>query len=151
MKVILLKDVPKVGKRGEVKNMSDGYARNFLFPHCLAEPATNSAIKKIEQENENKKLKKEKTHEKFHALKEALLNRGMSINKKTDGQGNLYAGVSKKEVVDGLHALKFPVPENLNEDMIEFFGNMKTLGEHKAKIIFAPGEELELKITVEKE
>ena len=67
MKVILLKDAPRIGKRGDIKNVSDGYARNFLFPGGFAEQATNSAIKKVEQENEIKKIKKEKSHKVFYA------------------------------------------------------------------------------------
>src|SRR3989338_2866328 len=118
MKVIFLKDAPKIGKRGDIKNVSDGYAMNFLFPHGFAEPLTNSAIKKIEQENEIKKIKKEKSHKAFYALKEQLTDspstgsgQGVIIYKKADEAGKLYAGVSKKEIIEALRKLKFSVPE----------------------------------------
>lgn len=150
MKIILLKDVPKVGKRGDIKNTSDGFARNFLFPQSFAVPASDSAVKKIEKENELKKIEKEKTHEKFHALKEELVGRGVVIHKKTDEAGNLYAGVSRKEIIEALKELKFPVPGNLNEDMIQLSEHIKTLGEHTAKIVFSPNEEISLKVEVRK-
>jgi len=150
MKVILLKDAPRIGKRGDIKNVSDGYARNFLFPGGFAEQATNSAIKKVEQENEIKKIKKEKSHKVFYALKESLTERGVVINKKADEAGKLYAGVQKKEIIEALRELKFPVPENLDDKMIELSEHIKTLGEHTAKIIFAPNEEIILKVEVRK-
>jgi len=166
MKVIFLKDAPKIGKRGDIKNVSDGYAMNFLFPHGFAEPLTNSAIKKIEQENEIKKIKKEKSHKAFYALKEQLTDspstdstgslqagsgQGVIIYKKADEAGKLYAGVSKKEIIEALRKLKFSVPENLDEDQILLPEHIKTLGGHAIKIVFAPGEEINVKITVEKE
>ncbi|MEK7503117.1 MAG: 50S ribosomal protein L9 [Patescibacteria group bacterium] len=150
MKVIFLKDTPKIGKRGDIKNVSDGYARNFLLKKGVAEPATDSAVKKIQEENKIRKIKKEKSHKAFYALKEALSERGVAINKKADEAGKLYAGVSKKEIIEALRILKFPVPENLNEDQISLSEHIKTIGEHSAKIIFAPEEEINLKISVGK-
>lgn len=68
MKIILLKDVPKVGERGEIKNVSDGYARNFLFPQKFAEVAT------LKAETESKARQKRATveQEKKRARKEAV-------------------------------------------------------------------------------
>lgn len=149
MRVILLKDAPKIGKKGDIKNVSDGYARNFLFPQKIAEVATDSAVNKIKQENELKKTKKEKSREKFYALKEMIAERGIIINKKSDEAGKLYAGVSKKEIVEALRELKFPVPENFNEDMIHLEKQIKTLGEHVVKIV-TEGEEIILKVELRK-
>lgn len=148
MKVIFKKDVPKVGSRGETKNVSDGYARNFLFPKNLAEMATETAIKKTETEKLSQKLKKERMHEQFHALREVLLSRGVVIQKKTDEKGNLYAGVTAEEIIEILKEKKYPVPDKLNKKMIIFTEHIKSVGEHSAKIIFAPGEEINLKIEI---
>lgn len=68
MRLILLKDVPKVGKRGETKNVSDGYARNFLIPQKLAEVAT----KKAENESNARQMRAVIEQEKKHAQKEML-------------------------------------------------------------------------------
>src|SRR3989338_5722308 len=82
MKIILLKDVAKVGRKGEVKDVSDGYARNFLILRNLALPATNENIKKTEAEMKGKKALHERSHEEFHNLRAALSERGIVIKKK---------------------------------------------------------------------
>ncbi len=111
MKIILQKDVAKVGKRGEIKDVSDGYGRNFLILQGLALLATPDAIKKVAQDQQSKKAQKEKLHEEFHRLRAALMERGIVIVKSADEKGKLYAAVSGKEVWEGLSKLGFPVPE----------------------------------------
>lgn len=151
MKIILLKDVPKVGKRGEIKNVSDGYARNFLFLQNLAEQATEFSFKKIEQEKKLQKEKKEKIHGTFHVFREALENRGVVIQKKADEKGNLYAGVSANEIIEALKMAKYPVPIELTQQMIELPEHIKMLGEYKVKIIFAPEEKIDFTVQIQGE
>lgn len=157
-KIILLKDVPSVGKRGEIKNVSPGYARNFLFPQDLAELATDKSIKRAGAEKSLKKVKKEKAHQEFHALKETLMGKsfdsaqgnGVIIRKKVDEKGNLYAGVTTEEIIEALKAAKYQVPEKLTKKMIQTKNPIKTLGEHEITIRFAESEEIILKVEVQK-
>lgn len=151
MKIVLLKDVAKVGKRGEVKEVSDGYARNFLILQNLALLATPATIKKVEEEKKSKSAIRERAHEEFHRLRAALMERGIVIKKTADEKGKLYAAVSAKEVMEGLAKLGFPIPEKMNEEMIAFDAPIKTPGTHEAKITFAPGEVISIKVEVEKE
>ena len=148
MKIILLQDVAKVGKRGEVRNVADGYARNFLFLRNLASPATDENVKKLEAEMKRKGASKEKTHEAFHALKAALQERGIVIRKKADEKGKLYAAVSAKDVLDALRALNFPVPENLDEKTVTIEKPIKTTGSHEA-LIKMGREKIKLQILCE--
>lgn len=163
MRVILLKDVAKLGMRGEIKDVSDGYARNFLILRNLASPATLKNIKKTEEELKSKKIQKENEREKFHALRAALLERGIVIKKKAyktprqssgqarlpDGQaGKLYAAISGEEIIEALKKLDFPVPKNLKAEMIKFDSPIKTTGSHEAKIVLG-GEEIKLQILCE--
>jgi len=155
MKVILLKDVAKLGQRGEIKDVSDGYARNFLILQNLASPATPENLKKAEEEQKSKKIQKEHEHEGFHALQAALAEPrlpdgqgGIVIKKKAYKNGKLYAAVSAKEILEALKKLGFPSPANLNEDMINFGAPIKTTGLHEAKIILDK-EEIKLQILCE--
>ena len=149
MKIILLQDVAKVGKRGEVKNVSDGYARNFLILKNLAAPATDENIKKLEAESKKKTESKEKAHESSHALKIALQEKGIVIKKKADEKGKFYAAVSGSEVLDALRILNFPLPENLDADAVIFEKPIKSSGHHEAKIKTG-SEEILLKLEAAK-
>ena len=155
MKIILLKDMAKLGRKGEIKNVSDGYARNFLFLQKLAAPATSENIKKTEEELKSKKAQKESAHSEFHALRAALAERGIVIKKKAYKNGKLYAAVSAKEILEALKKLGFPIPANLNEETIKFDAPIKTTGKHDAKIILGNpasltgGEEIKLQILCE--
>lgn len=148
MKIIFLKDVPKVGRRGEVKKVSDGYARNFLIVKGFAEIATNSSIKKITREQTLQKEKKEKIHEEFYTLKEALIDGGVVIRKKTDEKGHLYSKVTAEEIIEALK--KVNLPDKFDKKMIKIKTQIKTLGEHEVKIHFGKKEEITLKIEIQK-
>lgn len=156
MKIILLKDMPKVGKKGDIKNVSDGYARNFLFLKNIAFPAIPENIKKAEQALGSKKAKKEKLHESFHNLKAALAERGIVIKKKADEKGKFYAAVSGSEILEALGSLGFPLPEKLSDKAVIFESPIKTPGKHEIKIVFGgpaspsqSGEEIKLQILCE--
>ena len=155
MRIILLKDVAKLGRRGDIKDVSDGYARNFLILQNLASPATPENLKKAEEEQKSKKIQKEHEHEGFHALQAALAEPrlpdgqgGIVIKKKAYKNGKLYAAVSAKEILEALKKLNFLVPENLKAGMIKFDSPIKTIGSHEAKIILGK-EEIKLQILCE--
>ena len=148
MKIILLKDIAKLGRKGDIKNVSDGYARNFLILQNLAVPATDENIRKTETEAQSRKAQKERAHNEFHALKAALTERGIVIKKKAYKNGKLYAAVSAKEILEALKALGFPTPANLNEDMVKFEAPIKAAGKHDATITLG-GEEIKLQILCE--
>lgn len=134
MKVILLKDVAKLGKKGELKDVADGYGRNMLIRNRLAELATEGAINKAVEESKNQKDAGKRSHEAMHALRAALMERGIVIKKKANTKGELYAGVSPKEILEALRSLKFPLPENLDDTMIIVEAPIKSVGVHEAKI-----------------
>src|SRR3989344_1415099 len=109
MKIILLKDVAKLGRRGEIKETSDGYARNFLILRNLAAPATPENIKRTEEELKSKKIQKEHEYEGFHALQAVLAKPRLPdgqgrivIKKKAYKNGRLYAAVSREEIIEAL-------------------------------------------------
>lgn len=144
----MLKDVAKLGQRGDIKNVSDGYARNFLIPRNLAAPATEENIKKTEAEVKSKKTQREHAHEEFRALKTVLAEQGIVVRKKAYKNGKLYAAVSAKEILDAMKVLGFPLSANLNEDMVKIAEPIKTTGKHDAKIVLG-NEEIKLQILCE--
>lgn len=98
MKVILLKDISKVGKRFEIKNVADGHALNFLIPNKLAEIATPTAEKKLEQlkmqDSMNKKAREDAVMVELEQMKGKSLEIEASVNEK----GHLFKGIHKEEI-----------------------------------------------------
>jgi len=98
MKVLLLKDVSGLGRTGEIKEVSDGHARNFLMPRKLAIAATTGVVQKIGKEQAEHKAKTERERQKTQETKKNLEDRTFTIKAKANGQ-KLFAAVREQEIV----------------------------------------------------
>lgn len=102
MKVILKADVKSVGKKGEVINASDGYARNFLFPRGLAVEATEGNVKSLEAVKENEKKKKAEELQKAKELAKKIEGLTVTIKAKTGENGKLFGSITSKDIAEEL-------------------------------------------------
>ena len=98
MKVILLQDVKGVGKKDEIINASDGYARNFLFPKKLAMEATPGALKGIEKMRKAEADREAERRAQASATAEKLRGKAINMTAKTGAQGRLYGSITSAEV-----------------------------------------------------
>ena len=98
MKVILLQDVKGVGKKDEIVNASDGYARNFLFPQKLAVEATPGAMKGIEKMRKAEAEREAERRAQATATAESLRGKVINMSVKTGSQGRLYGSITSAEV-----------------------------------------------------
>lgn len=98
MKVILLQDVKKVGKKGEVIEASDGYARNFLFPRKLAQEATGNNLHILNNQKENERKKKLAEIEAAQELATKLKGKEILVKAKAGEQGRLFGAITSKDV-----------------------------------------------------
>lgn len=98
MKVILLEDVKKVGKKGDVVEMSDGYARNFLFPRKLAQEANENNLHILNNKKENERKKKLAEIEAAQKLAAELKDKEITVKAKTGDQGRLFGAITSKDV-----------------------------------------------------
>ena len=131
MKVILLNNVPKLGNKFDIKTVSDGYARNFLFPRNLAQMATEKAIAAIE-------LQKSLHDEKVKAENEALIKKldkikdiVISATGKANDKGHLFAGIHKEELA-GLFLEQAKI--EISPDHIVLENPIKETGMHNIDI-----------------
>jgi len=131
MKVIFLKDVARIGRRGEIKNVADGYARNFLLKQGIAKIATDNVIR---EESERAKLRAERetaSGELAEKLIKDLDGKVLEIVRDASPEGSLYAGISKGElageIARSLHA-------TLPESAIHLEHNIKHTGEHRVEL-----------------
>ena len=109
MKVVLLKDVKNVGKRDDILNVSDGYARNFLFPQKLAVEAKPGTLKEIERKRAAQDAREAEMRAEAAAKAELLKNKMIVLQVKCGEKGRLYGSVTSAEVAEALekqHGIK---------------------------------------------
>jgi len=144
MKVIFLKDVRKVGQRGDIKNVADGYAANFLFPQKLAEPATEAKIAQFEKEKQAHAAELAKQEEQQDKKVASLRGKKVTISARATEKGGLFKAITAKDVVKailGEHALE------ISEDMLHLSDPIKTVGEHKV-VVQSKNQKAELAILI---
>lgn len=146
MKVIFLKDVSGHGKRGEVKEVSSGFAQNFLIAKGFAQVATEKLLAKIAKENKEADAKKLKEIEKFRILKADLEKRSFTVNVKVGDKGQVFGGVHEKEIEQAVNAKGVA---SIDKHQIEIPKAIKSLGEHLVSIKLGVGITANIKIKVE--
>lgn len=102
MQIIFLKDVPKIGKKDEVKNVSDGYAMNFLFPNKLAQQATPKKIKELEKRRRNQETENQINKNLLIKNMNSLDGARIEIKAKANEKGHLFKGIHIEEIIEEL-------------------------------------------------
>ena len=102
MKVILTQDIKGVGKKDEIINANDGYARNFLFPKKLAVEANNQNMSLLQGRKDSANFKKEQDKEKANELKEKLSKIMLTIKVKSGKNGKIFGSITAKEIATEL-------------------------------------------------
>ena len=145
MKVILKADIKGVGKKDEVINASDGYARNFLFPKNLAVEANAENMSKLKAKKDSNAYKKSQEKEEAKKIEEKLSKILLKIPVKAGENGKIFGGVSAKEVSD---LLKEEYKIEVDKKKIELKETIKTLGVRTLTIKLYEGVIGNLKIDV---
>lgn len=125
MKVILLSDIKGVGKKDQVIEASDGYARNFLFPKNLAVEANNSNMSKLKAKQESKQFRKDNEKREAEELARKLKGIMLKIRVKAGENGKIFGGVTSKEISEGL---KRDYNIEIDKKKINLTDTVKTLG-----------------------
>ncbi len=126
MKVILTKDVKAQGKKGEVIDVSDGYARNYLFPNNLAQPATSSALNSIKIAKEAEERRRKIEHDEAVELCKKLAGITVTVKIKTGANGKLFGALNTAAVSDALKAIGI----ELDKKKIVISEPIKSLGRY---------------------
>lgn len=144
MRIILLKDVENIGKKYEVKEVKDGYARNFLIPQGLAEPATEQSLKKLELQKEIEEKEAEEELKKIQALASNINGQEVAITVKIGEENQLFESITPQKILEGLKKLGFDIKKR----QIELAEPIKTLGEFPVKIKLEHNLEAEITVTI---
>jgi len=149
MKIILLKDVEKLGKAGEIKEVADGYARNFLIPGALAETATASSIKKAEILRSLQVKKAELNLKETEELVAKIDGFNVKILAKANEKGQLFGSVTAKMIIEALAEATAEKTLNINEAQIVIKEPIKEIGEYPITINFNHGLEAAITVAIE--
>ncbi len=145
MKVILIKDVKKLGKEGEIKEVSDGYARNFLIPQGCAVEATQNKLKEAVEKDLRREKQKNKEEKAALQLKEDLDGKKVTICARTGAGDKLFGAITPREVAEALQK-EFGI--KVDKKKIELGDPIKHLGSYQAKLKIYPSIQANIEVIV---
>lgn len=142
MKVILLNDVPGTGKKGEIKEVSSGYARNYLIPKGLAQEATPGHLKEFKKQQEIRAKKEEKKRQDAQNLAEKVSGKTITVKAKAGEDGRLFGSVTAADLAAALSAQGIKI----DKKKIELEEHIKAVGNYTARLRLHP--EVSVSVTV---
>lgn len=145
MKVILLDNIKGVGKKDEIINASDGYARNFLFPKKLAVEANNENMSKLKAKKQSEQYKKDVNKENAEKIAKKLNDIILTIKVKAGENGKIFGGVTSKEISE---ELKKQYKIDIDKKKIILNENIKNLGSFDISMKLFEGVTGKLKVKV---
>lgn len=143
MKVIFLQDVKGTGKKGEIKEVSDGYAQNFLIPRKLVQMATSDAIHKAELAVQKKEALQKAARAEALKAKEIVQGKEIALGMKSKG-GKLFGSIGAKEIAQSLQQ----TGATISDKVIVLKKPLKTVGVHDVKIEFMKGVECVIHVKI---
>ncbi|KKO54384.1 50S ribosomal protein L9 [Paenibacillus sp. DMB20] len=147
MKVIFIKDMKGQGKKGEVKEVSEGYATNFLFPRGVARPATEGNMKTLEQQNASEQKRKQQEKEDAVALGKQLEEMTVTLKAKSGEGGRLFGAITSKQIAEALAAQKIKIDKR----KIELSEPIRHLGVTQVPVKLHPDVKATLKVQITEE
>ena len=146
MQVILKKDVNKIGKAGQLLEVSDGYARNFLFPRNLAEEATAGKIEDLKTRQQNRKAREDKEKQAAEELKKVLQDKTVRVAASAGESGKLFGSVTTAQIAEAL-SVQFMIKADKRD--IKLTEPVKQPGNHAISIRLHSGVTADMILIVE--
>ncbi len=148
MKVILLKDVKNIGKKGEIKEVSDGYARNFLIPRRLAVKATEGNIKHLLDEKKQEKEKEERIRKRSEEILNKLSKKVWEIRVKAGSAGKLFGSLTSSSIAE---MLSKATGEEIDKRWVKVKKPIKEIGTYEIDVKLPGGVKGKIKVKIERE
>jgi len=145
MKVVFLSDLPGVGQAGQVKEVAEGFARNYLLPKGLALPATPDVLANWEERKKGQVRRNAKEKESLVALAQRLGAMEIKLRSKAGSGQKLYGSITSADIAAELSRLGI----ELDRRQLELPGPIKELGQHLVVVKLAPGVSAQLRVNVE--
>lgn len=146
MKVLLKQDVAKIGKKGEMLEVKEGYARNFLFPNGLAVEAVGGALKQHEEEKKAQDRRKAKEKEEAEVLAAKLKGLTITLRHKAGEEGRLFGSITSAEIAEALKQKGF----DIDKKKIHLEDPIRLVGTHSVTTKLHPEVVASIRVVVEK-
>lgn len=148
MKIILLQDIKNIGKKFDVKDVSDGYARNLLLPRGLAKLANEKSIKELETQKANKEKREKELKKYFESLAKNLTEREFVFSVNTGKKGEMFGSITKNDIKEKIYS-EFDVLRKYEKNIEIFLEKpIKTIENRQIEMIIGK-EKCKLKIKIE--
>jgi large subunit ribosomal protein L9 len=144
MKVILKKDFIHLGREGEIKEVKDGYARNFLIPKGIAIVATEGAIKSLKASEERRKKKIEQRNKVLKELAQKISQLTLSFSRTKNEEGHMFGSVTKSDIIKALKAANIEI----DRDNIILSSPLKEFGTFDIKVVLSPDISTSFKVNI---
>lgn len=145
MRVVLKRDVVGLGRNGDVKDVADGYAKNYLLPRGLAIEASAGELKRVAQERASAKAKKERQHSEAEELAARLQQTALVFKLKVGPQGKAFGSVTERDISSALEKQGFRVPH----ERIQLGEPLRSLGAHQVEVRLAADVRATVTVAVE--
>ncbi|AFG35505.1 50S ribosomal protein L9 [Fervidobacterium sp. SC_NGM5_O18] len=147
MKIVLMQDVPKLGKKGQIVNVSDGYARNFLIPKGLAKEATPEVIKELERQKEEERKRQEEQRKASEELLSELQKHVFKIKVKAGEGGKLFGSLTNSNIAEEIEKV---LGKEFDKRWISLESNIKSVGLYDVVVKLPGGVSGKIKVEVVK-
>lgn len=148
MKVVFLKDVSSKGRAGEIREVADGYAKNFLFPKGLALPATADALKKAQAQAEGKVRRLVRLQEELSEVAKLIDGKELHFKARAGEKGRLHGSITSAQIAEELSNL---TNVEIDKKKIAIDEPLRQIGDHEVTISFSKDAEAKVKVIIEEE
>ncbi len=148
MQIVLLKDIKRLGKAGEVRNVADGYARNYLIPRGLARPATTGAVREAQELAAARAKVAAREQAQAQSQAEELSGVALTFKARAGETGRLYGSITTADIAEGLEK---QTGKAIDRRKVALEEPIRELGTFQVPIRFAPDVTATIQVTVEPE
>src|SRR3990170_1798856 len=146
MRVVLRKEVPGLGRPGDVKDVADGHARNFLIPRGLAVEASSGELKRVEQDRATATAKRSRAHADAEALAARIAATSLTFRLKTAERAKTFGSVTNRDIAE---ALRREAGIEVDRTKIHLDDPLRTLGTHEVEVRLLSDVRAKLAVTIE--
>ena len=146
MKVVFLEDVSAKEKKGDIKEVSDGYARNFLLPRGLALPATQGAVKSAQKLTEERERKRARQHDEYVELAKQINGKELKFKGKASGKGTLHGSITTADIAAELSKA---INVDVDRKKIALKSSLHKVGSYEVDVVFAKDAVAKITVVIE--